>query len=119
MSKSLQLYKNIVDELSQIHKGVYRSWTTEKGWPQTPANQKINNFLNKLSIEDKETLADLLEEARDGGIHDTLVNLNDRMSIEGLLFVEDGVEMAHQPFDTELYYDWMCRRSGDEWPDEK
>ncbi len=119
MNKSIQLYKEVVDELAQLHKGVHRKWVTEMGWPKIPKNEKINNLIGKLSNDDKLILVDILESARDGGIHDTLVRLNDRMSIEGLRFVENGVEMAHEPFDTELYYDWVCRREGDLWPDEE
>ena len=46
------------------------------------------------------------------------ISFNDRMAINNLRFVENGIEMKHQPFDTELYYDWVCRRAADPWPDE-
>ena len=118
MDKSTKLYKEIVDDLAQLHKGVHRKWVTKLGWPKLPENENINSFIGKLSQDEKEILVSLLESARDGGIHDTLVRLNDRMNIEGLRFVENGIEMAHEPFDTDLYYDWVCRREGDSWPDE-
>ena len=119
MKPSLQLYKQTVDGLAQLHKGVHRLWVKERGWPDLPENKAINEFLSRLGDDEKDILADLLERARDGGIHDTLVYLNDRMAIDGMRLVQDGVEMAHQPFDTELYYDWTCRREGDDWPDEE
>ena len=119
MKAPLQLYKSIIDGLAQLYEGVYRAWVTEKGWPKIPENTKVNKFIENLSNEDKEILVRILEEARSSGIHDTLVYFNERMSIEGLRFVEKGVEMAHEPFDTELYYDWVCRREGDSWPDEE
>ena len=119
MNASLALYKEIVDELAQLHDGVHHKWVMEKGWPDLPANKEINTFIGDLTMQQKKILANLLVDARRGGIHDTLVCLNDRMAIDGLRFVEDGVEMAHQPFDCTLYYDWTCRREGDSWPDEE
>ena len=119
MDASLELYKQTVDGLANLHHGVHRMWVKERGWPDLPQNKGINEFLRRLNEAEKDILVDLLENARDGGIHDVLVYLNDQMDIEGTRIVQDGVEMAHQPFDTELYYDWTCRRQGDAWPDEK
>jgi hypothetical protein len=119
MSSPLKLYKSIVDALALLGKGVYSNWVMEKGtWPDLPQNKVINVFLSKLDKNDKKVLVLLLEQARDGGIHDTLALLNDRMILEGLRFVEKGIEMPLQPFDTDLYYDWHCRKEGDPWPDE-
>lgn len=119
---SLQLYKEIIDLLAGLGHGVHRLWVTERGWPTgfegDAENRAINAFLATLSAEQKEMLAGLLESARDGGVHDALAVLHDRMAIEGLRFTEGGVEMAFEPFDTQLYYDWTCRRMGDPWPDE-
>ncbi|WP_221033313.1 DUF6547 family protein [Actomonas aquatica] len=115
---ALQLYKSVVDGFAQIHEGVHRVWVTERGFPDLPENREKNQFLSELRPDQKEVLVQMLEEARDGGIHDTLVYLHDRMAIEGLRLREGGIEMAHEPFDTQLYYDWVCRRAGDNWPDE-
>ena len=118
-NKSLALYKEIVDGLTKLSKGVHRVWVKERGWPDLPENKNINEFIERLSDSDKDILVQLLEQARHSGIHDTLVYINDRMAINGLEFVEEGVKMSFQPFDTELYYDWVCRSEGDSWPDEK
>ena len=119
MDKSLKLYKEIIDGIANLGKGVHRIWVKERGWPKLPKNEHINNYLKNLSDEEKDILVELLESARSGGIHDTLVYLNDRMAIDGLKFIENSVEMAHEPFDTTLYFDWVCRTEGDAWPDEK
>jgi len=118
LNTPLQIYKNIIDGLVKIYEGIYRIWVMERGWPKTPENKEINEFISKLSNEDKEIVFQILQEARSSGIHDTLVYFNDRMSVDGLRFVENGVEIPVEPFDTELHYDWVCRREGDEWPDE-
>lgn len=120
MGKSLDLYKSIVDGLADLGKGVYRNWISERGaWPDLPENKPINDFLSKLDPNDKEILIDLLEDAREEGIHDTLVYFYDRMTIDGLKIIEKNVEMTIDPFGTELYYDWTCRVEGDLWPDEE
>ena len=120
MNQSIALYKTIVDALANLGRGVYRNWVIERGfWPQLPKNEAINDFLNRLNQSDKEVLVNLLEEARDGGIHDTLAFFNDKISVDGLKIVENDVEMAQEPFGTELYYDWVCRREGDPWPSEE
>ena len=115
----LQLYKDIVDGLADLHEGVHRVWVMERGYPDTDDNKEINELLKILTPQQKQILAKMMEDSRSGGIHDTLVYLNDRMAIDGLRFTQDGVEVAHQPFDTELHYDWTCRRMGDDWPDEE
>jgi hypothetical protein len=117
MDAPLNLYKSLVDGLATLHKGVHRAWI-ERGWPDVSDASSVRQLLAKLTPDEKKLLADLLESARDGGVHDTLVYLNDRMAINGLRFTQEGIELAHQPFDTELYYDWTSRRQGDNWPDE-
>ena len=55
----------------------------------------------------------ILTERRDA-IHDVLVNLTET---EIDLYVE-GEKLAHEPFGTECYFDFIARVEGDPWPDE-
>ena len=74
MDRALALYKSIVDGLAGLGSGVYRNWVLERGaWPAFPENEPINALLSKLDDTDKETLVTVLEEARHGRVHDTLV----------------------------------------------
>jgi hypothetical protein len=41
-----------------------------------PENKSINKLLNELTPEQKEVVAQMLQQARDGGIHDVLVYLH-------------------------------------------
>jgi hypothetical protein len=61
----------------------------------------------------------MVQQARDGGIHDELVYLNDEVAIRKLRLVRDGVELAREPFGMEMYCDWWARSQGDTWPDKK
>ncbi len=116
---SLELWKSFVDSFASIHDGVHQKWIVENGsYPKVGGNEKVNEFLSSLNVENREILAAMMVSARRGGVHDALVVLNDRMAIENAKYSENGVEMEFQPFGTSLYYDYVCRREGDEWEQE-
>ncbi len=119
MSTPLQLYKNLIDGLVSRRKGVLGVWIRERGWPDLPENRKFNKLLAQLTPEQRQVVADIAAQARDGGIHDTLVHLHDRICIDGLRLVQRGVELPVEPFDTQLYWDWTARCQGADWPDEQ
>jgi hypothetical protein len=116
MNPRLALHKDFVEKLVTRRHGVLGRWVKGKGWPDLPENQPINQFLTKLSPEDKDVLVAILQEARDGGVHDALVVLHTEMA-NGLRLVKDGVEMAFEPYHSEIYYDWVARCAGDDWPE--
>jgi hypothetical protein len=116
-STALDDYKAFIEALVGIRPDVSAAWVREKRrWPDLPENKAINAFVGKLTDAQREVLAALLQEARDGGIHDTLVYLTDEINLAGLRIVRNGRELPVEPFGTELYYDWTCRRDGDAWP---
>lgn len=116
---SLDLWKSFVDGFASLHDGVHQKWIVENGaYPNVSGNEKISEFLSSLSIENREILAVMMVSARRGGVHDALVVLNDRMAINNAKYFENGVEMEFQPFGNSLYYDYVCRREGDEWQEE-
>lgn len=115
--KELEIYKTFVDDLVKISPGVYSKWIMGNGWPKTDVNEKINKLLSELTMEQKEVLSFIVQSARDGGIHDVLVYLTDQINVEGLEMTKNGVKMATESFGSEMYYDWVCRREGDSWPD--
>ena len=119
MNTSLELYKAFIDGLVKIREGVLAKWTRSNNWPAVEKNQEITALLSSLSQEQREIIAGMMEHARDGGIHDTRVFLNDQGCINRLQLIQDGIELPSAPFDTTLYYDWTCRVHGDAWPDEE
>lgn len=113
----LRLYRNFVDELVALRDCVMARWVTERRpWPDQPENRAANDLVGSLDDAQREILARLLQQARDGGIHNVLAFLNDRMELANLRLVCDGEEMPVEPFDTGLHYDWVCRCQGDPWP---
>ena len=117
MNKRLEIYKNFIDGLVKIRKCMLVNRIMERGWPKLPENDKINNLLSELTSEQKIILSEIVQNARDGGIHDVLAYLNDEINLKGLSITKYGVDIAIEPFGTQLNYDWVCRREGDEWPE--
>ena len=112
----LEEYRKLVDGLVQRREGVLPRWVREKGWPRLPENEPVNELLARLTPDDKEVLARIVREARDGGIHDTLAYLQEQMDLKNLRLVLDGVELPVSPYDTEIFWDWVARADGAPWP---
>jgi len=117
MNERLRLYKEFIDDLSKIRDGVLKMWVTQKGWPKLPENEKYNRLLDKLTKDEKDTLSEMIQQSRDGGIHDTLVYLSEQINNNELKLVKFGTELAVEPYDTELFWDWTARCDGAEWPE--
>jgi hypothetical protein len=117
MENSKEQYKLFVDDLVKLKPSVDANWAKRGYWPQTPDNEKINGFLARLSQEEREILATLLDDSRSSGIHDVLVYLQGQFDNGNMKIIVDNTEIANSPFGTELHYDWTCRVNGDEWPE--
>ncbi len=116
MSKGLKLYKAFIDGLVEQKNGVDARRILGKGYPQTDENKEINDLLKSLTAEQKEVLAKMVQEARVGGIHDTLAYLNEMMDCDGLTLSQDGEVYPYDHFES-MHYDFICRSEGDEWPE--
>jgi hypothetical protein len=116
MSEQLRLYREFIDALVRRRDGVVRRWIMEKGWPNLPENQPINDFLRSLTQEQEEIVAPIAEDERQGAIHDALAWMGDEISLEGLRLVRNGVELAIEPYGTEMNLDFLARCGGAEWP---
>lgn len=115
----IQLYKKLIDGLVGRRQGVLGLWIRERGWPVLPENQHKNDLLAQLTPEQREVVADIAAQARDGGIHDTLAYLQDEICLNEFRLVQHGSELPIDPFGTQLYYDWVARCAGQAWPDER
>ena len=113
-----ELWKSFVDSFATLHDGVHKAWVLGRGhYPATEDNAAINAFLLSLSSEQREILAAMLVDARRGGVHDTLVVLQERMHFNDGAYSEGGVEMELEPFGYTLFQDYVGRRDGHEWPE--
>jgi hypothetical protein len=117
MNERLKLYKQFIDDLVKIRPSVLKRWVKEKGWPDLPENKKYNDFLSTMSIDQKDIISDMIQQGRDGGIHDTLVYLSEQINIANMKIFKDNIELAVEPYGTELFWDWIARSQGGEWPE--
>jgi hypothetical protein len=117
MKSGLRLYKDFIDGLA-LRKCVLCQWITTRGWPKLPENEKINAFLKTLKPAQKKIISEIVQEAYESGIHDTLVYLHDQISTEDMKLVQQGKELPFDAFES-MNYDRVCRCQGDLWLDEK
>lgn len=66
------------------------------GWLKTEENIKVNEFIGSLSEEQKQLLAQIIQQSRDGGIHDVLVYLNDEINLNGMKLIKNDIEIAKE-----------------------
>ena len=117
VNAELNEYKRLIDDLVVTHKEDVTGFQIRTGKPVSlgyPENNRYNQMLARLSSEDRELLAEMLDHARSGGVHDTLVLLD-----EGKYRLWRGeLELPFQPYGSQMFFDFVARREGDPWPDE-
>lgn len=116
MNKSLEEYKTFIDGLCGWPQSSVGACRAREGiWNRNDISEqdKFNKLLKELTPEQRETLAQMLQGEHDSGLFAVLAYLTDK----GLRLVRNGVELAVEPYGTEMYHDWNCRRAGDAWPE--
>jgi hypothetical protein len=86
---------------------------------KAPAHREFNRFIESLSEEQREILARMLQEERDGAIHDVLAALSWWIDARGMGFTLNGKPMPVDLSGMGLHGDYVGRRDGWEWPSEK
>ena len=115
-SPSRELWQSLVDAFAGIGDGVHHNWVTErKGYPDFEENREINDLLKSLTDSQRRVLANMLVDARHGGIFDALVVLHERLLFNEGKYFERGVEMEIEPYGYTLFEDYLSRRSGHDW----
>jgi hypothetical protein len=115
---ALAKYQALIDTLVERNECVLARRVREGDlWPEQATNSKFNALVAPLSQEQRNQFAELLQSARNGGIHDVLVVLSEQMNLQNLKLVQGGEEIPNEPYGTEIYYDWAARSAGDDWPE--
>jgi hypothetical protein len=119
MNSPIDAYHDFVDALVArrecvLAKRVQTAWR----WPAESSFAKFNSLVEGLSQAQRDLLAALLQEARDGGIHDVLAEVSERANLKGFGLVQDGELLPMEPHGTEIYFDWVARCAGEAWPHE-
>lgn len=111
-----ELYKAFIDGLVERKDSMTARWIKGDGFPQRDDNKAKNDLLNALTPEQKEALAEIIQNEHIAGIHDTLAYINEMMDLEGLELHQDGKFYPNDYFES-LHYDFISRCDGDEWPE--
>ncbi len=116
MADSLQEYKVFIDGLVKLRGSVLARRFREGVWhcEQPPDQVKYNELLATLSQQQRDLIADILDNERSGSIHDVLVFITDRK----YRVFKDETMLAVEPFGMESFFDYVARSMGDSWPDE-
>ena len=116
-SRPIDAYKEIIDQLvSETSHGVNeRLVVREKGFSETSDSRIFNTFLNALSPEQRQMLAQMLHAERVSAIHDVLAVLSWWVDARKAGFTFRGEPM---PVGIEggLHLDYIGRLNGWEWP---
>ncbi len=111
MSNEIDTYKEFVDEVVSVRDSVTSKWIERGYYPKTNENEYRNKVLSSLSEEQRYEVSKIVQEAKESGIHDVLVFLNQQCSV-----TFHGLELPAEPFGTELNYDFVARSEGEDWP---
>lgn len=117
MSREVEAYKAFVDSLVSIKDSAVADWARAGSFPKGPENESVNQLLASLTEAQRAVLGSVIQSAKESGIHDTLVYLNEKMVSGEIQIMQGGAELPVEPFGTELYFDWVARCEGDEWPE--
>lgn len=134
--EGLDFYKEFVDRCVDLLGKKYggcinaRCMREKKRMHDDSATSKYNVFFDILSDEQLELLAEYLDNTFQAAIHDFLAMFYDNYLNDDniklikanndveLRLPDNCIEMPVDPFDTEIYYDFICRCSGDNWPEQ-
>ena len=83
---------------------------------KAPAHARFNEFIRKLSPEDRALLSEMLQEERDGAIHDVLAALTWWITARDVGLTFRGDPMPVELSGMGLHGDYVGRRDGSEWP---
>ncbi|MGE3832095.1 MAG: DUF6547 family protein [Parvibaculaceae bacterium] len=123
-----QAYKRFVDELvdisrvevtaQNIREGGCPVRTSDVDSPLSAREINRKQFFSSLSGSQKEIVAEMLEEARTGGIHDVASFLEWALSCDELVMTWKGERIPESPYES-MHFDFIARREGESWPDER
>lgn len=110
---SLEEYKTLIDKFVSASTSPLAEKLRQNTFSE---EEKINHALLALTPEQKAIVADLLDNARINGIHATLAILSEMQNLQAMKITINEQELPIEPFGTELHFDYIARKAGDDWP---
>jgi hypothetical protein len=114
----IDAYKAIIDELVTETRRYGPSPHVAKSgiYSKAPSHHEFNKFIASLSQKQRELLSRMLQDARDGAIHDVLAVLTWWIDCREVGFTFCGQPMPVDLSGGGLHGDYVGRREGWEWP---
>ncbi len=114
------VYKAIIDELvDDTHQGVGERLIVEEGiWSNAKDQDDGNRLVRSLSDDQRKTLAQMINQARIGAIHDILANLTWWFECRDVGMTFRGDPMPYELSGMGLHGDFIGRLDGWKWPEE-
>jgi hypothetical protein len=115
---SIDAYKGIIDQLVDEVRlsGSSRHVAERSFFSKAPAHARFNESIRKLSPEDRAFLSEMLQEERDGAIHDVLAALTWWITARDVGLTFRGEPMPVELSGMGLQGDYIGRRDGWNWP---
>jgi hypothetical protein len=116
----IDAYKAIIDQLLSETRRLGSSEHVAKSsiFSRAPVHGAFNDFLGSLNRTQRELLASMLQEERDGTIHDVLAALTWWIISRGVGLTFHGEPMPVDLSGMGLHGDYVGRREGWDWPSE-
>jgi len=117
-SRPVDAYKAIIDQLvNETRRGGGAFQVADKGvFSKAPAHHRFNAFVASLSPDQRKLLADMLQDERDGAIHDLLAVLSWWIGCRDVGLTFKGQAMPADLSGAGLHGDYVGRRDGWAWP---
>ena len=114
----IDAYKAIIDQLvGEVRlAGPSRHVAESSFYSKAAAHRRFNAFIRKLSPKERNLLSEMLQEARDGAIHDVLAALTWWITTRDVGLTFRGEPMPVELSGMGLHGDYVGRREGWEWP---
>jgi hypothetical protein len=114
----LDVYKAIIDQLVEETRllGSSSHVAERQFFSKAPAHREYNEFIRSLSGQQPELLSRMLQEERDGTIHDVLAALTWWISVRDVGLTFRGKRMPVDLSGMALHGDFVGRRDGWDWP---
>jgi hypothetical protein len=111
-------YRAIIDQLVDETRllGSSRHVVDIAKFSNAPAHQRYNSFIGSLSNEHRTLLSQMLQEERDGAIHDVLAALTWWITTRQVGLTFRGDPMPVELSEMGLHGDYVGRRDGWNWP---
>ncbi|MDQ0058656.1 DUF6547 family protein [Paenibacillus harenae] len=106
-------YKSMIDDLVTLRYASHHRWILEQCWPESSEFENINEVLNGFTLEQKQTIALIAQNARDSGIHDVLLYLSNKIIAGSLEISMDGIQLLPELFEDGMHSDWEYRHEGE------